>query len=159
MSRTKPSAPQNSSTAADVTELIIETFRLNGRLLAAGDKLTAPLGLTSARWQVLGAIGQAPLPVAQIARNMGLTRQSVQRTVNLLADEGLVEFAANPNHRRAKLVTLSSEGQARLAAVSRGQVGWARQVAAPLAARDLRTAVRVLRAFRELVEASAEDPQ
>jgi DNA-binding MarR family transcriptional regulator len=148
-----------SRAAADVTELILETFRLNGRLLAAGDKLTAPLGLTSARWQVLGAIGGEPLPVAQIARNMGLTRQSVQRTVNLLADEGLVAFEPNPNHRRAKLVSLTGEGQARLAAVSRGQVGWARQVAAPLSQHDLRTAVRVLRAFREQVDASAEDPR
>src|SRR5205814_345438 len=55
-----------------VTELILEVFRLNGRLLAAGDRLVADLGLTSARWQVLGAIALAssPMPVAWIARNM-----------------------------------------------------------------------------------------
>ena len=56
------------------TGLIIETFRLNGELLAAGDELCADLGLTSARWQVMGAIDEGPLPVAHIARNMGLTR-------------------------------------------------------------------------------------
>jgi hypothetical protein len=56
-----------------MTELILETFRLNGRLLAAGDALVADVGLTSARWQVLGAIALAPVPqpVAHIARNMG----------------------------------------------------------------------------------------
>ena len=61
-----------------VTELVLETFRLNGQLLAAGDALVAKVGLTSARWQVLGAIAlsAAPLPVAHIARNMGLTRQA-----------------------------------------------------------------------------------
>jgi len=59
------------------TELILETFRFNGRLLAAGDRLTRPFKLSSARWQVLGAIEQKPLPVAQIAHNMGLARQSV----------------------------------------------------------------------------------
>jgi len=58
------------------TELILETFRFNGRLLAAGDRLTKPFK-PSARWQVLGAIEQKPLPVAQIAHNMGLARQSV----------------------------------------------------------------------------------
>lgn len=152
-----PSRSESPSAAATLTQLILETFQLNGRLLAVGDRLTAPLGLTSARWQVLGALGAGPLPVAQIARNMGLARQSVQRTVNVLADEGLVAFAANPNHRRAKLVRLTDEGEARLTAVSRGQERWAQDVAAPLSERDLRTAVRTLRAFRARLEQSEEE--
>src|ERR1700690_4494022 len=97
-----------------VTELIIETFRLNGRLLAAGDALVAPLGLTTARWQVLGAIALSPtpLPVAHLARNMGLTRQAVQRLVNEMTDDGLVRLAPNPHHQRAKLVLLTARGKA-----------------------------------------------
>src|SRR5260221_10621052 len=81
-----------------LTELMLEVFRLNGRLLASGDRLVAALGLTSARWQVLGAIslGGNRLPVAHIARNMGLTRQAVQRVVNELAAAGLVDFPPNP---------------------------------------------------------------
>src|SRR6266849_7038186 len=95
-----------------LTDLILEVFRLHGLLLAAGDRLTHPLGLSSARWQVLGAIQIAgePLPVAHIARQMGLTRQSVQRTVDLLAQEGLIAFADNPHHRRAKLVGFTPRG-------------------------------------------------
>src|SRR5260221_4680783 len=87
-----------------VTELILEIFRTNGRLLAAGDALVADIGLTSARWQVLGAIALSPvpLPVAHIARNMGLTRQAVQRLANEMARDGLVRFMANPHHRRAR---------------------------------------------------------
>jgi hypothetical protein len=52
-------------------------------LLAAGVQLVEKIDLTSARWQVLGAIALSavPLPVAQIARNMGLSRQAVQRLV------------------------------------------------------------------------------
>src|SRR4029077_9673093 len=58
-----------------ITDFVLETFRLNGRLLASGDALVADLGLTSARWQVIGAVALSPVPlsVAQIARNMGLT--------------------------------------------------------------------------------------
>ena len=98
---------------AVLTELIIEIFRLNGRLLAAGDALVADLGLTSARWQVLGPIAQSPvpLPVAHIARNMGLTRQAVQRLANELEGDGLVRFAPNPHHQRAKLVLLTARGK------------------------------------------------
>ena len=39
-----------------LTNLMLDLFRLNSLLLASGDRLVAPLGLTSARWQILGAI-------------------------------------------------------------------------------------------------------
>lgn len=100
--------------AADAaTALVLEIFRSSGALLAAGDRLVGDLGLTSARWQVLGAVALAaqPLPVARIARDMGITRQGVQRTVNELAKAGLVSFADNPHHLRARLVLLTPAGR------------------------------------------------
>ena len=60
------------------TAVVLEIFRVNGLLLAAGNKVAAQEGLTAARWQVLGAVALAgqPLTVPQIARRMGLTRQA-----------------------------------------------------------------------------------
>jgi len=101
----------------------------------------------------MGAIEAAPLPVAQIARNMGLTRQAVQRLANVLADEGLVEFAENPNHRRAKLVRLTAGGKAVLEDVHRRQVEWSNRLAAGLAAEAIQEALTVLRGLRERLEA------
>lgn len=100
--------------------LALAVFRLNGALIAAGDALVQPLGLTSARWQVMGAIMQADdgLPAAQIARNMGLARQSVQRLLDELATDGIVEFALNPHHKRAKLARLTPRGRELFAAAS-----------------------------------------
>ena len=97
-----------------VTDLVLEVFRLNGELIAMGDAMVAEIGLTSARWQVLGAIAlsNTPLPIAQIARNMGLTRQAVQRVANELEAEGFVRFAPNPHHQRAKYVLLTRKGEA-----------------------------------------------
>ena len=138
---------------AVLTALILETFRLNGRLLAAGDSLTSDLGLSSARWQVMGGIEEAPLPVAQIARNMGLTRQAVQRVANVLADEGLVEFAENPNHRRAKLVRLTTRGKAALVEIHRRQIEWSNRLAAGLTAEVIEEALTVLQTLRERLEA------
>jgi DNA-binding MarR family transcriptional regulator len=94
-----------------VSELIVTVFRLNGRLLVAGDRLVAHLGLTSARWHVLGAIAlsPAPEPVAPLARNMGLNRQGVQRIVGKLVAEGFVELKDNPHHRSAKLVVMTAK--------------------------------------------------
>src|ERR671910_2007169 len=96
------------------TRLILSTFRANGLLLGAGDLLGADLGLTSARWQVLGAVvlAERPLTVPQIARRMGLTRQSVHATVRRLVREDLLEFAPNQDHRRSALVGLTKRGVA-----------------------------------------------
>ena len=99
-----------------LTELILDVFRLNGALLASGDALVGDLGLTSARWQVLGAIALSPipLPVAHLARNMGLTRQAVQRSVDEMRNDGLVQLDPNPHHRRAMLVTMTQAREQRL---------------------------------------------
>src|ERR1700724_3214567 len=85
-----------------LTNLILDLFRLNSLLLPAGDRLVARLGLTSARWQILGAIveGERPQPVAWLARDLGANRQNVQRIINDLHKEELVAFEANPHHRR-----------------------------------------------------------
>ncbi|MDL9945345.1 MarR family transcriptional regulator [Gordonia sp. ABSL11-1] len=106
--------------APDLQTLLSDTaltvFRLNGQFLALAEELARPAGLTATRWQVLGAVLQRPLTVSEIARAMGITRQSVQRTADLLADDGLLEFRDNPNHRRAKLVVATESG---IAAVRR----------------------------------------
>jgi DNA-binding MarR family transcriptional regulator len=133
-------------TAAAVTTLILEVFRLNGALLEAGDALVRDTGLTSARWQVLGAIAASPvpLPVAHIARNMGLTRQAVQRLANELESDGLVRFDTNPHHERAKLVVMTKAGERAYAVAMRRQAPWANRLAGPLSAATLSATARVL---------------
>jgi DNA-binding MarR family transcriptional regulator len=139
------------------TDLVLEVFRLNGRLLAAGDRLAAPVGLTSARWQVLGAIDGQPLSVAGIARAMGLTRQSVQRTADLLAAEGSVAFVPNPQHKRAKLVDLTPTGRAMLREVTVLQKAWAERTAAGLPAARIEAAAELLRTLRRRLEQAESD--
>ena len=82
----------------------ITTFKLNGQFLALAEELARPAGLTAAWWQVLGAVLAEPLTVAGIAREMGITRQSVQRVADILAERGLARYLSNPAHRRAKLL-------------------------------------------------------
>lgn len=133
------------------TQLIIETFRFNGLLLAAGDGLTKELGLSSALWQVLGAVDEAPLPLAQIARNMGLTRQSVRRTANVLQNRGFIRFEENPNHKRAKLVVLTPEGRSVLDRVTRIQIEWSNRIAKDLEPKEIEKALKVMQALGGLL--------
>jgi len=139
---------------AAVTALVLETFRLNGRLLAAGDALVRGLGLTSARWQVLGAIAVAPVPlsVAQIARLMGLTRQAVQRLANDMERDGLLRFAINPYHQRAKLVVMTPRGQTVYGAAMKRQAPWAQALAQGLTAQQIVAATVILKRLRERLE-------
>src|ERR1700759_2845758 len=105
--------PRRTPAGTALTDLILDLFRLSNRLLASGDRLVAELGLTSARWQVLGSIVSAerPQPVAWLARDLGGNRQNVQRIINDLHREKLVAFEANPHHRRAQLIVLTENGR------------------------------------------------
>jgi len=139
-----------------ITELILETFRLNGRLLEAGNELVGPLELTSARWQVLGAIENSPtpLPVAHIARNMGLSRQAVQRLANEMEKDGLVQFAPNPHHERAKFVLMTHRGKQACRSAMSKQQWWAESLAEGFSIDAIRDAVHVLRRLRHKLETS-----
>lgn len=131
--------PREGHTRAGValTRVILATFRLNEALLQAGGGLVRDLGLSSARWQVLGAIDAGPLPVAQIARDLGRRRQGVQPTVNRLRRQGLVELRENPNHRRAKLVALTPKGRSVLEEINERQEAWVNALAEQLSVGDL----------------------
>lgn len=135
-----------------VSELVIEVFRANGALLAAGDALARPAGLTSARWQVLGVIDHAPATVADVARTMGLRRQSVQQTADALVADGLVAFVDNPRHRRAKLLDPTDAGRRALTETERAHALWADALAAALDPSQIETATAALRALTTALE-------
>src|SRR3954451_5102950 len=136
------------SPAGEVSSgLVLDLFRLTSELLTAGDRLVARLGLTSARWQILGAIvaAERPQPVAWIARDLSANRQNVQRIINDLSREGFVALEANPHHRRAQLVVLTDRGRHTFEAVMRLQAPWIDSISAGVSIKDIATVHRVLR--------------
>ncbi|MEM7169838.1 MAG: helix-turn-helix domain-containing protein [Pseudomonadota bacterium] len=137
-----------------LTALILETFRLNGGLLAAGNSLTKPMGMTSARWQVMGAIDEygRSLTVAQIARRMGLTRQGVQRIINELEKRGLVEFQANLDHKRSPLVKITQVGSDVMSNIAKVQAAWVNELSEGLSEREIRAALKLLETVRDRLE-------
>lgn len=105
-------------------DVLLALFQLHGRVLEAADVMSGGFGLTGARWQVMKVAARQALTVSQIARRLGLKRQSVQRTVDQLAGQGLVELAPNADHQRASLVGLSAEGRRILASLESRQHAW-----------------------------------
>ena len=129
---------------AAFTRLVLLVFQLNGLLLAEGDRLSAPAGQTSARWQVMGVIDHGALTVSQVARAMGLRRQSVQRTADLLVADGVAEYLDNPADRRAKLLALTPEGRRALRKIERAQFEWARNHGGAIGRESLESAADAL---------------
>jgi len=129
-----------------LTDIILETFKLNGLLILEGDQLIKDLGVTSARWKVLGALSNSPGPltVPDIARMMGQSRQAVQRLSNELQEEGLLTVQPNPKHKRAKLLALTDSGKEVYRLVMQKQIPWVNSIANEFNEADLQLASSVL---------------
>jgi len=144
--------------ATAFSEFLIEVFRINGLALEVGDLLSKPAGLTSARWQVLGVVDHGPAPVSNVARTMGLTRQSVQSTADVLESDGFIEYVANPHHRTAKLIAITKGGREALRRVEARHAVWANRLGTRLGLARLRAALEVMQHAREALEQDAVLP-
>lgn len=140
------------SKATQLTELVLSVFRLNGVLVDWGDDFAAPQGLSSARWQMLGALALAdrPLTAPQVAARMGVTRQGAQKQLNLLVDADLVEVRPNPMHKRSPLYALTARGHAAFDAIDQRWRSHAAQAASSFSATELDTAMTVMTALADL---------
>jgi DNA-binding MarR family transcriptional regulator len=143
-----------------VRDLVIRIFETNGRLVETGNALVRDAGLTTAWWQVLGALGYAPapLPVAHIARNMGLTRQAVQRVVDLLVERGFVALETNPHHRRAKLVVLTAAGRTALDAAEAAAAPLDRRIVERVGSERIAAAIAVLTEMNDVIDRENATP-
>ena len=128
------------------TDIILEIFKLNGLLVLEGDQLIKELGLSSARWKVLGALYNSsnPMTVPEIARMMGQTRQAVQRLANEMNKDGLLNTQINPNHKSAKLLVLTEKGNEVFETIEKKQIPWVNAAAHGFETSDLERTSSVL---------------
>lgn len=140
-----------------VADIMLLVFRVNGRLLEQGDRLVAGLNLTSARWQMLGALALADqsLTAPQIGDAMGVTRQGAQKQLNLLMGEGLVARRANPAHERSPLYDLTETGRRTFAAAERLCDDWAAELGRTLSDEALTVTEQVLSALLARLDATS----
>ncbi|MGQ0711048.1 MAG: MarR family winged helix-turn-helix transcriptional regulator [Rhodoferax sp.] len=155
-----PSAlPPMSPPATALTELMLAVFRCNGRLLEQGDALVAPIGLTSARWQVLGAValaGQA-LSAPQVAQAMGMSRQGALKQLGTLLASGHVARQPNPRHSLSPLYALTPLGEQAYQQAMGRHAHWAEALVQGLDAAALPSALATLNALvRQLTPAPTE---
>jgi DNA-binding MarR family transcriptional regulator len=136
-----------------LTELILTTFRLNGRLMDVAQDMAAEGGITAAWWQVLGGVLDRPRSVAEIGRLMGMTRQGVQRVADLLVARHLAEYRPNPAHQRAKLLACTEAGYWAIRRIGLVQRPFADRIGAEVGAGELRAALKTMRRLVDVLEA------
>jgi DNA-binding MarR family transcriptional regulator len=123
-----PQPPPRTNAGDALTEVIVATFRLDGRLMDVARRLARAGGMTATEWRVLGGVLDEPHSVAEIGRRMGMTRQGVQRVADQLVARGLAEYRPNPAHRRAKLLVCTEAGYWAIRQIALVQRPWADRV-------------------------------
>jgi DNA-binding MarR family transcriptional regulator len=136
-----------------LTDVILATFRLNGRLMDVARQRARAGGLTATEWQVLGGVLDEPRSVAEIGRRMGMTRQGVQRVADRLVDHGLAEYRPNLAHRRAKLMACTEAGYWAIRQITLVQRPWADRIGAEIGAAELRETLATMRRMVATLEA------
>ena len=146
---------KHAKEGAIYTEIVLEIFKLSGLLVTEGDALTEDVGLSSARWKVLGALvlSDTSMTVPQIAHSMGQSRQSVQRLTDAMELDGILEYRNNPFHKKAKLVTVSEKGKKIYELLEQKQIPWANSAAKGMNTSDLEATLSVLRKMTQRFEA------
>ncbi|HEX5783041.1 MAG TPA: MarR family transcriptional regulator, partial [Solirubrobacteraceae bacterium] len=140
-----PEPTEQTDAGALLTDVILTTFRLNGRLLEVAQEFAVEGEITAAWWQVLGGVLDEPRTVAEIGRRMGMTRQGVQRVADLLVERGLAEYQPNPAHRRAKLLACTEAGYWAIRRISLAVVPWGNEVGAEIGADELERMLATMR--------------
>ncbi|MFI7615989.1 MarR family winged helix-turn-helix transcriptional regulator [Nonomuraea terrae] len=147
-----------SESAELLSGLALGAFRLNGQFLHVAEGLARPVGMTAAWWQVLGAVLREPLPVAGIARAMGMTRQGVQRIADLLVERGLAEYRPNPAHRRAKLLQPTDAGRAAIAEIVPAHQAFADRLVDELGVETARDCLQALQRLSAALDGLTDQP-
>ncbi|MBB5167818.1 MarR family winged helix-turn-helix transcriptional regulator [Mycobacterium sp. AZCC_0083] len=110
------------------------------------DKHMVSSGLSLARWKVLEVLeGTGSIRQTALAQELGFAPRSVTQAVESLASDGLVERTPDPDDGRAKLVALTDEGAAALAAGTKAGEHMLRQIFGALDRKQLARLDEILR--------------
>lgn len=149
------SAESRAERTDQAGRLIADIVEAAGAIRRLGDQLASSVQQTQARWQVLSVLSEGDWTVSRAARRLGISRQSVQRVVDLLLDEGLLVAEPNPDHARSPLIRLTPAAEQVLATITAASDPWQERLGDRVTLDELVTARRVL---AEVTDAAREGP-
>lgn len=129
------------------TQLLFHTLKEWGETLHEGLEVTAPMRAVL-ELLLLGG----PVPVPDMARARGASRQHIQQQVDTLLDRGLVERLDNPAHRRSPNIGLTDAGRALIQNMRSDELNALTHVQAGVSDAATAEAARVLSLWRTSLE-------
>jgi DNA-binding MarR family transcriptional regulator len=103
--------------------LVIESARhFMNQMNEVSAEIHKKIGINSGSRGVLLLLNEfGSLASPQLAREMAVSRQYLQKTINMMEKRGLVELKENPAHKKSSLVTLTVLGERTLASLLKAE--------------------------------------
>lgn len=139
--------------------LIDEIARAAERLAAARDSSGNVLFRTDGVWRVLAAVGSSRycLAIADLARALGVRRQTAQELAYAAERAHVVELAPNREDKRILQLLLTPRGEAALAAERTARAIWRSTLLNGLGDREMAATTHVVRVIRQRLERHARE--
>lgn len=152
-----PSPPASSTRPG--RQIVAEAAALNFDLVALAARLHGDGEVSSGRRAILANLRDlGPLTVPDLAAMRPVSRQYVQKLVDLLVSDALVSPAPNPRHKRSFVYAITDLGRARLRDMEAREDPLFDQLEAALGPDGLTAALDLLRRLRMLAT-SIEGPR
>lgn len=136
-----------------VDKLTMAAALLYFRMRRAAEEMMGEGAQSSGRRSLLKSLaGGGPQTVPQMARVRAVSRQHVQKLINGLLDDGLVELIDNPAHQRSKLVGITAAGKRAADATRDREAEILPELSRGLSLKEIETATRVLEHFKAAFE-------
>ncbi|HXJ19550.1 MAG TPA: MarR family transcriptional regulator [Polyangia bacterium] len=142
------------SPATDFNAFVTVLREVMFALRAISNELLADLGCTTAERGVLDDLDHhGPLTVPDLAEARAVARQTMQKTIDRLAERGWVVARPNPRHQRSVLLELTPAGRRLLAEVHDRERRLVAATPLGLSGAELRRTTASLRTLQERLAA------
>lgn len=137
----------------EMTALIREIRTAFNRLKAIAEALHADLEVNPSMRAVLQAlVSKAPQTVPEIAKERGVSRQHVQKVMNVLLENGLVRAEDNPDHKRSDFYLPTPRGAGVFSEIQARELEPMSKLADALPEREIIAATQLLAQMNEMIE-------
>ena len=156
MGTESPKKRQKASEAerhAAVDRLTMTAALLYFRMRRAAEEMMKEGAQSSGRRSVLkGLANSGPQTVPHMARVRAVSRQHIQKLVNGLLEDELVELIENPAHKRSRLVRITNAGKTVAEATAEREASILPELSRGIALDDIQTATSVLKRLKAAFE-------
>jgi len=140
-------------------DLIYEITSAAQRIAAASDRNGERVYRTDGIWRVLATVASSPycLAIADLARSLGVRKQTAHQLAHAAARARVIELAPNPQDKRLLQALVTPRGRAALAAARVSESGWLATLLNGLGDHELKATLRVVRVIRQRLERDARE--